>query len=77
MDPIESAIRRFCAAFARFPQFANWLRARARELQKQGEEFEIIMVWGRRRYRVGQLPQGDPYFAIERRDGSIERSPFL
>ena len=77
MDPVESKIRRFCAAFFVVPQFRNWVRMRARELRKEGEEFEIVLVWGRRRFHVGRIPEGDPYFAIERRDGSIEASPHL
>lgn len=75
MDPIEAKIRQFAAAFFVFPEFRNWVRMRARELQKQGETFDIVLVWGRRRFKVGRLPEGNPYFAIERRDGSIESSP--
>lgn len=77
MDPIESKIRAFSAALYVFPGFRNWVRTRARELFKQGEQFEIILVWGRRRFHIGSIPQGDPYFAIERRDGSIEQSPYV
>jgi len=77
MDPIESKIRRFAAAFHVIPQFRNWVRMRARELGKEGEEFDIVLVWGRRRFHVGRLPEGNPHFAIERRDGTVESSPYL
>ena len=77
MDPVESKIRRFAAAFFIIPQFRNWVRMRAHELKKQGEEFEIVLVWGRRRFYVGRLPEGNPHFAIQRRDGTIEQSPFV
>jgi hypothetical protein len=74
LDPIEWKLRCFGAAFYIRPQFRNWVRTRARELERAGERFEIILVWGRRRFRVGALPHGDPYFAIERVDGTVERS---
>lgn len=77
MDPVESKIRRFAAAFYVFPQFRNWVRMRARELKKQDEEFEIVLVWGRRRFHVGRLPEGNPHFAIQRSDGTIEQSPHV
>lgn len=76
MDPIEKLLRDFGAAFAVVPGFRNWVRCRARELQKAGEAFQIVMVWGKRRFRVGRLPGADPYFAIERADGTLERSPW-
>ena len=76
MDPIEKVLRDFAAAFSVVPGFKLWARVRANELRKRGEEFEIIMVWGRRRFRVGRLPGAEPYFAIERADGTVERSPW-
>jgi hypothetical protein len=76
MDPVESKIRRFAAAFSVIPEFRNWVRTRARELNKQGEEYEIVLVWGRRCFHVGRVPEGNPYFAIRRRDGTIESSPY-
>ena len=75
MDPVESKIRRFAAAFYVCLEFRNWVRMRAHELRKSGEEFEIVLVWGRRHFHIGKLPEGNPYFAIQRRDGSIESSP--
>jgi hypothetical protein len=74
MDPIEWKLRRFGAAFYITLGFRNWVRTRARELERAGEPFEIVLVWGRRRFHVGALPHGDPYFAIERADGTLERS---
>lgn len=76
MDPIEKVIRDFAAAFAVVPGFKNWVRVRAAELRKSGEAFQIVMVWGKRRFRVGRLPGAEPYFAIERADGTLERSPW-
>jgi hypothetical protein len=76
MDPVEWKLRDFTAAFLVSLGFRNWVRSRARELQRAGEPFDIILVWGRRRFRVGHLPDGDPYFAIERADGSLERSRY-
>jgi hypothetical protein len=77
MRSVERKIRAFRAAFYVEPQFANWVRTRARELAKAGEAFELVMCWGRRRFRVGRLPTSDPFFALERRDGSIECSPYV
>lgn len=74
MDPTEWKIRRFGAAFHVTPQFRNWVRTRGRELERAGEPFEIIMCWGRRRFHVDALPEDEPYFAIQRADGSVERS---
>jgi len=74
VDEIERKLRRFGAAFYVTPQFRNWVRSRGRELERSGEPFEIIMVWGRRRFRVDALPEDDPCFAIERVDGSVELS---
>jgi hypothetical protein len=74
LDSIEWKLRRFGAAFFITPQFRNWVRTRARELERAGQPFEIVLVWGRRRFHVGNLPHGDPYFAIERADGQVERS---
>lgn len=77
MDPIERKLRQFRAAFFVTPVFANWVRSRGYELTQAGETFEIIMCWGRRRFRVGtNLPRDEPHFAIERRGGTIERSPW-
>jgi hypothetical protein len=73
MDPIERKLRQFRAAFFVTPDFANWARTRGHELTKGGESFEIIMCWGRRRFRVGDLPLDDPHFAIEH-GGTVERS---
>lgn len=77
MDPVESKLRRFRAALYVTPWFANWVRTRARELIRAGESFEIVLVWGRRRFRVDAFPLDDPYFALERRDGTLERSPYI
>jgi hypothetical protein len=74
---VERELRRFRAAFYITPHFANWVRTRAAELGRAGASFQIVMVWGRRRFRIGSVPQGDPYFAIEREDGSIEHSPHV
>ena len=75
MDPVERKIRDFAAAFYVFPEFRQWVRVRAHELAKRGEPFEVVLIWGRRRFHVGRLPEGNPYFALERGDGSLERSP--
>jgi hypothetical protein len=77
MDPDERKLRAFAAAFYIFPEFSNWVRTRARELRRQGREFEIVLVWGRRLFRAGSVPHGNPYFAIKREDGSVERSPWV
>jgi hypothetical protein len=74
---VEWKLRRFRAAFYVTPGFQNWVRTRAYELEREGRKFEIILVWGRRRFRVGKLPHGNPYFAIELDDGTIERSPWV
>lgn len=76
MHTVERKIRAFVAAFFVFPEFRGWVRTRAAELRKEGEQFEIVLVWGRRRFHVGSLPHGNPYFAIERSDGTLERSPW-
>lgn len=76
MSRVEWRIREFRAAFQVQPGFANWLRTRARELERDGEPYEIILVWGRRRFHIGEVPNGDPYFAVERADGTLERSPW-
>jgi hypothetical protein len=73
---VEWRIRALRAAFYITPGFANWVRTRARELGREGRPFEIILVWGGRRFRVGNVPHGDPYFAIVREDGTLERSPW-
>jgi hypothetical protein len=74
---VERKLRDLRAAFHVTPGFANWVRTRSRELEKQGRPYEIILVWGRRRFHIGSLPEGDPYFAIELSDGSLERSPWV
>jgi hypothetical protein len=76
MDPIEKLLRDFAVAFHIFPGFRNWVRTRAHELRKEGKPFEIVLIWGKRRFRVGKLPHGNPHFAIEHRDGTIEQSPY-
>lgn len=73
-NSVEQKLRRFRAAFYITPLFANWVRARAHELAAEGRAFEIVMCWGGMRFRVGELPAEDPYFAIEHADGSVERS---
>ena len=77
MDAVEWKLRRFVAAFYAQLEFSNWVRTRARELQKQGQKFEVVLIWGRRRFHVGRVPHGNPYFAIERTDGTVERSPWV
>jgi hypothetical protein len=72
---IEWELRRFRAAFYITPGFANWVRTRARELQKAGEDFELVVCWGPLRFRVRTVPGEDPYFAIRRKDGTLERPP--
>lgn len=76
MRVVETKIRQFRAAFWLEPGFANWTRTRARELARKGQSFEIVLVWGRRRLRVGQLPEEQPFFALELADGTLERSPW-
>ena len=76
MHPVERAIRRFNATFCVHVGFCNWARTRANELARQGQPFEIVLVWGRRRFRVGNVPDGDPFLAVERADGTLERSPW-
>jgi hypothetical protein len=78
MDPVESKLRAFAAALFVNPGFRNWVRVRAHELRKQGfDDFEIVLVWGRRTFRIGGIPEGQPYFAIRRRDGTVEQSPHV
>jgi hypothetical protein len=78
MDPVESKIRAFAAALFVSPGFRNWVRVRAHELRKQGrDDFEIVLVWGRRTFRVGNIPDEQPYFAIRRPDGTLEQSPYV
>lgn len=77
MDPIEKKLRDFGAAFYVSLGFRNWVRTRAREKQLQGVDFEIVLIWGRRRFHVGRLPRSDPYFAIENPDGTLEKSPHM
>jgi hypothetical protein len=77
MRSIEWELRAFRAAFWISPGFANWVRTRGRELRKSGEDFEIILCWGRFRFRLANAPDGEPYFAIRRADGTLERSPWV
>jgi len=77
VDPTEKKLRDFAAAFLVSLGFRNWVRTRAREKRLEGVDFEIVLVWGRRRFRVGNLPRDDPYFALELPDGTLERSPFV
>jgi len=77
MDQIEREIRRFRAAFYVTLQFVNWVRTRGRELRGEGQRFELVLVWGTRRLRIGRLPSSDPYFALELPDGRLERSPYV
>lgn len=72
---VERQIRRIRAALWLEPEFANWVRTRSYELARTGRAFEVVLVWGRRRFRVGNVPDGRPYFAIELTDGTLERSP--
>jgi len=73
---VEWQLRRFAAAFYVRPRFAMWVRSRARELRASGARYRIVLVWGRRRFHVGNVPDGDPYFAVELADGTVERSPW-
>lgn len=73
---VEVQLRRFGAALYVTPGFSNWVRQRARELARDGQTFEVVLVWGRRKFRVGNVPHGNAYFAIQRDDGTIERSPW-
>jgi len=77
MDPDERKLRAFLATFYIFPEFSNWVRTRARELRRQSQGFEIVLVWGRRIFHAGNVPHGTPYFAIKREDGSVECSPWV
>lgn len=72
---IEWELRRFRAAFYITPAFGNWVRTRARELAKMGEEFELVVCWGKFRFRVRTVPGAEPYFAIRRKDGTLELPP--
>jgi hypothetical protein len=74
---VEWKLRAFRAAFQVTPTFSNWVRTRARELEREGRTFEVVLIWGRRRFHIGNVPDGEPYFALELRDGSIERSPWV
>jgi hypothetical protein len=75
MDPTERKLRAFRAAFYVQPAFSNWVRRRAYELK--GEEFEILVCWGRLRFCVRTAPRSEPHFAIRRADGSLERPPWV
>lgn len=74
---VERKLRDLRAAFHVTPTFANWVRTRSRELEREGRAHDVVLVWGRRRFHIGKLPEGDPYFAIELSDGSLERSPWV
>jgi hypothetical protein len=76
MHPVERAIRGFNAVFCVRVGFCNWVRTRGRQLERAGESFTIVLVWGRRRFRLETAPNGDPYLALERADGTLERSPY-
>lgn len=77
MGKVEWTLRAFRAAFYITPGFANWARTRARELTRDGQSYELVLIWGRREFRIGNVPHGDPYFAIRRgSDGVLERSPY-
>lgn len=73
---VERKLRELRAAFHVTPTFSNWVRTRARELEREGRSYDVVLVWGRRRFHIGRVPRGDPYFAIELSDGSLERSPW-
>jgi hypothetical protein len=77
MDQIEKKLRDFAAAFAVTLEFRNWVRTRAREKLLRGEPFEIVLVWGHQRFRVGHLPDEAPFFAIECPDGTVECCRFV
>jgi len=77
MRAVEQKLRRFRAAFFVSVGFANWVRTRALELEREGQPFEIVLCWGARVFRVDALPEDDPFFAIERADGTLERSPWV
>jgi len=77
MVNVERELRRFRAAFFVTPGFANWVRTKAHELIRSRSSFRIVLVWGRRRFHVGNVPEDEPYFAIELADGSLERSPWV
>jgi hypothetical protein len=76
MQAVERQIRRIRAALWLEPEFANWVRTRSYELTRKGRAFDVVLVWGRRRFRIGNVPDGKPYFAIELADGTLERSPY-
>ena len=76
-DSVEWKLRRFGAAFFIRLGFANWARTRGRELERAGVRFRVVLVWGRRRFHTGNVPNGDPYFALELEDGTLERSPWV
>jgi len=66
MVNVERELRRFRAAFFVTPGFANWVRTKAHELIRSRSSFRIVLVWGRRRFHVGNVPEDEPYFALER-----------
>jgi hypothetical protein len=76
MRTVEKSIRRFRAAFWLEPLAANWVRTRARELASRGAAYRIVLVWGERRFHVGNVPREQPYFALELTDGTLERAPW-
>jgi hypothetical protein len=75
-ESVEWQLRRFGAAFHVRPGFGMWVRTRGHELKRAGAPFRLVLVWDRRVFHAGNVPHGDPYFAIELADGTIERSPW-
>ena len=76
---IEQTIRQLNAGFwiRVSPGSAHWARTRAKELAREGRDFDIVLVWNGQRFRAGeQLFGGDPYLAIEFEDGTLEGSPW-
>ena len=79
MQERERALRGLCAALLAFtaPPFRQWARGRARELERAGELGRIVVWFGRRGWTADELEAaGEPEFAVQRADGSIERSPY-
>lgn len=77
MDPWERDLRRIGVALLAFtcPPYKQWARVRAWELHKRGE-FAGVVIWLRdRALDVAELERYEPEFAVQRSDGTIERSP--
>ena len=74
---VERILRSLFAAFGSTPGFSQWARARAMQLLREGQRFELVVVWGGQRFRVDELPETEPYFAVELADGTLERSPHV